>query len=171
MENRIARVRLALLAGALALGLVGGCFVKGSGPCPPGGASASYVATRPSAPTDGPGAARPIEQPASASSPAWSGGDTPARDPGCAGSEVVVFDDDGFGGRAVTVPRGRHDVPELEALGSENDTIRSVCVPSGCVVTLYEHGGFEGTTVVVRGDRTDLGEFAGSASGVEVSCM
>lgn len=156
----------ASVVAALMLSSMEGCVPLGAGGYPP---SATVVSTSPESRSQGSGTSSVGVGPTRESSTAPT---TEAPRPsGCSGPDAIVYDDDGFQGRAVLVPRGRHDVGELEALGSENDTIRSVCVPAGCVVTLFEHGGFEGETRVFRADTPGLAEFAGSASSVDVTCM
>lgn len=81
---------------------------------------------------------------------------------------VRVFSDDNFQGPSHDLVAGRLDRSQLEAMGVENDTIRSVCVPPGWRVTLYEDEGFTGRTLELSASSGALGDFAQSATSVEV---
>jgi hypothetical protein len=79
-----------------------------------------------------------------------------------------LFDDTNFQGRAVDLVAGRYDLPQLEASGMENDSTRSICVPAGWRVTLYQNAGVDGETREITASSRDLGDFQGSASAVVV---
>lgn len=79
-----------------------------------------------------------------------------------------VFLDDGFQGEAHDLPAGRHDRANLEAMGIQNDSIRSVCVPPGWRVTLHEDEGFTGRTMDLTTSAGNLGDFAQSATAIVV---
>jgi hypothetical protein len=81
-----------------------------------------------------------------------------------------VFDDDNFAGRSAQLAPGRYDLEQLESLGSENDTITSICVAPGCSVTLYEDFRFQGRSIVVTADARALPEFSRTASSLMIAC-
>jgi hypothetical protein len=84
-------------------------------------------------------------------------------------SVVRLFDDTGFHGRATDVPAGRFDLAQLEAMGMENDSTRSVCVPPGWRVTLFQHAGFDGEVRELTASSADLGDFQGTMSSIMVT--
>lgn len=69
--------------------------------------------------------------------------DAPPRPPSRLGSPKV-FDGWNYLGRAQSLPNGRWDVDELDEVG--NDAISSIEIPQGCMVTVYQHGGFRGAS-------------------------
>jgi hypothetical protein len=104
---------------------------------------------------------------AEASGGAGAGSATTAAGGAC--SVVRLFDDTDFHGRATDLPAGRFDLAQLEASGMENDTTRSVCVPPGWRVTLFQHAGFSGESRELSASSADLGDFQGSTSSIVVT--
>jgi peptidyl-Asp metalloendopeptidase len=72
---------------------------------------------------------------------------TPPPPPPTAGS-VKVFQHCAFGGYSATLAVGSYNLSRLTSLGVRNDDLSSIQVPSGYRVTLYQHDGFTGNTVV-----------------------
>ncbi|WKD32594.1 hypothetical protein [Streptomyces xanthophaeus] len=81
------------------------------------------------------------------------------------GDRVVLFADRNFLGLAQFLAVGSYDSSDL-SIG--NDVVRSVKVPSGLVVRLYEHWHFQGAHLDVGQDDPDLGEWARAASSAVV---
>jgi len=69
---------------------------------------------------------------------------------------VKVFQHCDFGGYSATLPVGSYDLPQLNALGVKNDDLSSVQVPKGYRVTLFQHAGFTGNTVIKTQDEKCL---------------
>jgi hypothetical protein len=84
---------------------------------------------------------------------------------GPAPTRVYAFSSGGFTGSFQAFAPGRYDMSQL-TLG--NDTIRSLQVPEGWRVTLYQHVGFAGTTQEVTRDASELGSMSGQASSLVV---
>jgi hypothetical protein len=62
---------------------------------------------------------------------------------------VLLYEHGTYGGRVQSLQPGRYDMGQL-LVG--NDAISSLQVPSGWSVTLYEHGGFNGSSKVFTAD-------------------
>ncbi|WP_224369081.1 Vps62-related protein [Hyalangium versicolor] len=76
---------------------------------------------------------------------------------GLAGEEsVLVYTQNGFQGLSQQFVAGRYDMGQLTV---GNDTIRSVKVPAGFQVTLYEHAAFGGQRLVLTQDTDLSGQF------------
>lgn len=135
--------------GGLFFLLLGACTVVTTGSGTPGGA----VVTS-SAPAGGESSGAPVAPTGTSA--------------GGACASVRLFDDTSFQGRSVELGPGRYDLPQLEASGMENDSTRSICVPAGWRVTLFQNAGFDGETREVTAPSSDLGDFQGSASAIVV---
>ena len=68
----------------------------------------------------------------------------------------TVHGDAGFTGPSAQLAAGSYDLPQLQAVGIANDSISSIRVPSGYVVTAYADAGFGGTSWTFRADNTNL---------------
>jgi hypothetical protein len=68
----------------------------------------------------------------------------------------TVYGDANFTGPSAQLAVGNYDLAQLQALGIANDTISSIRVPSGYVVTGYADAGFAGTAWTFRADNTNL---------------
>lgn len=62
-------------------------------------------------------------------------------------SNPVLYSNDSFGGRSLSISR---DIPNLHYLGMGDDA-SSVCVPSGWRVVLYRDSNYRGATLELRG--------------------
>jgi hypothetical protein len=71
---------------------------------------------------------------------------------------ITVYQDCNFGGYAVKLPPGSYDLAELNRRGIRNDDLSALRVPPGWKVTLYEHAGFSGRSLVVTTDNRCLVE-------------
>ncbi|MEZ4394002.1 MAG: hypothetical protein R3A48_23255 [Polyangiales bacterium] len=112
------------------------------------------------------GAGEPPSHAAPAATLASSGGGAQGEAAPCATARVFL--DDQFQGASRELAAGRYDRANLEAMGVENDTVRSVCVPPGWRVTLYEDEGFAGRTLELTQSSGALGDFAQSATAIVV---
>ncbi len=137
--------------------VVAGCAVKAPGPVSQGGGAGVPQASS-GAMADGSGGG------AGGAMGGGAGGGV------CPPGRVVVFNDEGYHGESLALAPGRYDVDHFDQSAVPNDSIRSVCVPAGCTVTLYEHGGFGGQTHTFTQPTPSLGDFGGSASGAVVVC-
>ena len=83
---------------------------------------------------------------------------------------VKVFQHCSFGGYSASLPVGNYDLPKLRSLGVQNDDLSSLQVPKGYRVTLFQHAGFTGKTVIKTTDETCLvnQSFNDSASSIKV---
>ncbi len=72
-------------------------------------------------------------------------------------NEVTVFADCNFGGESVAFEIGRYDFGAFTSR-FPNDRLSSIDVPSGLKVTLYQHGGFNGRSLVLTNDDTCLND-------------
>ncbi|MCL2714907.1 MAG: OmpA family protein [Alphaproteobacteria bacterium] len=72
-------------------------------------------------------------------------------------TSVVVYEENNYGGRNQSFGVGSFDVQNLDIIG--NDAIRSVKVPGGLQVELYENGHFEGRKKVLTQDTPALSDF------------
>ncbi|WP_434041153.1 MULTISPECIES: basic secretory protein-like protein [Sorangium] len=72
-------------------------------------------------------------------------------------SGITVYENSGFGGRAVMLDRGVYDLIDLRARAVANDWISSIQVPAGYTVTVYYDAGFTGTSVQYTSDASTLG--------------
>ncbi|QIS17622.1 hypothetical protein [Nocardia terpenica] len=70
------------------------------------------------------------------------------------GANAVVYTDPGLQGDYQSMPPGRYDTADLTV---PNDSIRSVAVPQGLRVTVFEHSGFTGDSAVIDADTQLLG--------------
>lgn len=69
---------------------------------------------------------------------------------------ITVYPDCNFAGQAVSLPPGAYDLAELNRRGIRNDAVSAVRVPAGLKITLYEHAGFRGRTLVLTTDNRCL---------------
>lgn len=63
-----------------------------------------------------------------------------------------VFQHCNFDGYAVSLPPGRYDLNELQRRGMRNDDLSAIQVARGFEVVLFEHAGFRGRRLAVRGN-------------------
>lgn len=78
--------------------------------------------------------------------------------------KVTLYEHAGFEGASKTFTTGSYDMSEL---GIPNDSLSSVRVSAGCMVTLYEHD-FEGASRVLTHDRGELPDFNDTVSSLSV---
>ncbi len=79
---------------------------------------------------------------------------------------VTLFADPNFAGKSQVLAVGRYDVAQL---GIADETLSSLRVPKGLVVTLYEHSGFRGRSVSFTADTSNVGDFNDRTSSVVVA--
>ena len=85
-------------------------------------------------------------------------------------SVVTVYSDMNYGGYAVGLPLGEHDMAALAAYGIINDDISSLKVPSGYKVTLYDNSGFGGESRTYTSDASYVGDdFNDRCTSIKVS--
>jgi hypothetical protein len=117
-----------------------------------------------------------IDDPASALMPAdyaakqglrYPAGQLPAVLPKPFPGPAVVFDKISYTGNSQILRLGSYD-DGLGQLLIGNDAIRSVQVPAGLVVRLYEHFHFQGQFIDIRDDTPDLGSWDAKASSLIV---
>ena len=85
-------------------------------------------------------------------------------------SVVTVYSDMNYGGYAVGLPLGEHDMAALAAYGIINDDISSLKVPSGYKVTLYDNSGFGGDSRTYTSDASYVGDdFNDRCTSIKVS--
>ncbi|MFE5535473.1 hypothetical protein [Streptomyces sp. NPDC056492] len=70
------------------------------------------------------------------------------------GLRAVVFTQAEFKGESQSLAPGRYDIGDLIL---PNDSISSVIVAKGLKVTLFEHGGFTGTSAVINSNAGAFG--------------
>jgi len=71
--------------------------------------------------------------------------------------KVKVYEECNYTGKFSALSVGKYDIQKI---GLNNDSISSIRIPPGLTVTLYEHAGFKGQSVVLTADNpclTDLG--------------
>ncbi len=105
-----------------------------------------------------------IDDPASAALPAgfaaregiaYPAGQMPAVPPKPFPGPVMIFDQVNYAGNSQILRRGQYD-QGLGQLTVGNDAIKSVQVPAGLVVRLYEHFHFQGQFIDIRDSTQDL---------------
>ena len=85
-------------------------------------------------------------------------------------SVVTVYSDMNYGGYAVGLPLGEHDMAALAAYGIINDDISSLKVPAGYKVTLYDNSGFGGESRTYTSDASYVGDdFNDRCTSIKVS--
>lgn len=85
-------------------------------------------------------------------------------------SVVTVYSDMNYGGYAVGLPLGEHDMASLAAYGIINDDISSLKVPAGYKVTLYDDAGFGGESRTYTSDASFVGsDFNDRCTSIKVS--
>ena len=85
-------------------------------------------------------------------------------------SVVTVYSDMNYGGYAVGLPLGEHDMAALAAYGIINDDISSLKVPAGYKVTLYDNSGFGGDSRTYTSDASYVGDdFNDRCTSIKVS--
>jgi hypothetical protein len=80
-------------------------------------------------------------------------------------TKVYAFSDGGFTGSFQAFGPGSYNMSQL-TIG--NDAIRSLRVPEGWRVTLYQHASFAGSTQEVTRDAAELGSMSGAVSSLVV---
>lgn len=82
---------------------------------------------------------------------------------------VLVYFEENFKGRPVhlEVPCELNGSARLKEKGIKNDSIMSMKIPDGVVVTLYAADGFSGKSQEFTGKAADLGELKGQASSLK----
>ncbi|WP_437672113.1 basic secretory protein-like protein [Sorangium sp. So ce131] len=83
-------------------------------------------------------------------------------------SGITVYENAGFGGRAVVLDRGTYNVSDLGARAVGNDWISSIQVPAGYTVTVYPHSPFSGTPTVFTANAASLGALDDQISSIVV---
>ncbi|WP_326734087.1 hypothetical protein [Streptomyces sp. NBC_01022] len=87
----------------------------------------------------------------------------PATPPEPLPGPVTVYDQVSFAGDSQTLAPGKYDNAEGN-ITIGNDSIRSLQLPAGMVVRLYEHFHFQGQFIDVRETTADLNQWAAKAS-------
>jgi hypothetical protein len=82
---------------------------------------------------------------------------------------VLVYFEENFKGRPVhlEVPCELNNAARLKEKGIKNDSIMSMKIPDGVVVTLYNADGFGGASKEFTGKAATLGELKGQASSLK----
>ncbi|MGK4007165.1 basic secretory protein-like protein [Sorangium sp. So ce1036] len=83
-------------------------------------------------------------------------------------SGIAVYENPGFGGRAVVLDRGQYDASDLGARAIGNDWISSIQVPPGYTVTVYYDSPFSGTSIQYTADAATLGAMNDQISSIVV---
>ncbi|XYI00753.1 basic secretory protein-like protein [Sorangium sp. So ce1128] len=83
-------------------------------------------------------------------------------------SGITVYENAGFGGRAVVLDRGEYDLLDMRARAIANDWISSIQVPPGYTVTAYYDAGYTGTSVQYTSDTPTLGAMNDQISSIVV---
>ncbi|WP_437941640.1 basic secretory protein-like protein [Sorangium sp. So ce341] len=83
-------------------------------------------------------------------------------------SGITVYENAGFGGRAVMLDRGEYDLIDMRARAIANDWISSIQVPPGYTVTAYYDAGYTGTAVQYTSDTPTLGAMNDQISSIVV---
>jgi len=82
------------------------------------------------------------------------------------GSMVTIYQDASYSWVSKSLSVGNYDINQL---GISNDSLSSLKVPSGMKVTLYEHAGFQGKTLVITDDTVFVGDsFNDKTSSIKV---
>ena len=87
-----------------------------------------------------------------------------AAEPAATG--VTIFTDPEFAGKSQVLAVGRYDVAQL---GIADESLSSLRVPAGLVVTLHEHSGFRGRSVSFKADTSNVGDFNDRTSSIVVA--
>jgi len=83
-------------------------------------------------------------------------------------SVVIVYTNRDFNGNPITLARGRHDYYKIADQLKINDAIKSIKIPPGYTVTVWEHNR-QGKTTTFKADTPYVGdEFSNIISSVEV---
>ncbi|MEU9092303.1 hypothetical protein [Streptomyces sp. NPDC048428] len=121
-------------------------------------------------------ASEAIEHPATAKRPAsyaaekgtvYPAGLMPATPPEPRPGPVTVYDQVSFAGHSQTLAPGKYDNAEGN-ITIGNDSIRSLQLPAGMVVRLYEHFHFQGQFIDIRETTADLNQWAAKASSLAI---
>ena len=82
---------------------------------------------------------------------------------------VLVYFEENFKGKSVRleVPCELNNGARLKEKGIPNDSIQSMKIPDGIVVTLFEAAGFAGKSQSFTGKAATLGELKGQASSIK----
>ena len=67
------------------------------------------------------------------------------------GNDVIIYADCGYAGKNAKLGIGSWNINTLSATIG-NDIMSSIKIPAGYKVTLYEHGNFQGRSIVFTGD-------------------
>lgn len=81
-------------------------------------------------------------------------------------STIEVYGDANYQGKSQTFGVGKYDVKDLNVVG--NDAISSIKVHGDVEVVAYEDGGFQGASIIVRGDANGLADWNDRISSLEV---
>ncbi|NBO98856.1 MAG: hypothetical protein EBU90_01840 [Proteobacteria bacterium] len=79
--------------------------------------------------------------------------------------KATFYENCDFSGASKELGKGKYNADKIGG----HDRISSVKVPSGLKVTLYEHDGFTGDTLVLTGDNKCLSNFNDMTSSIEIS--
>ena len=72
---------------------------------------------------------------------------------------IRLFGDLNYGGPSIGV---NGDTPDIRSLGTEwNDTVTSIQIPAGTVITIYRNINYGGQSLVLNGDTPDLRTYKG----------
>ncbi|MET7424269.1 discoidin domain-containing protein [Dactylosporangium sp. NPDC005555] len=74
--------------------------------------------------------------------------------PGATGP--TLYTDPNYGGASASLGVGSYDLPQLQAAGIANDSVSSIRVPAGYLVTAYLDADFKGTAWTITADTADL---------------
>jgi hypothetical protein len=82
---------------------------------------------------------------------------------------ILVYFEENFKGRParLEVPCELNNAARLKEHGIKNDSIMSMNIPDGVVVTLYNADGFAGASKEFTGKAATLGELKGQASSIK----
>lgn len=83
-------------------------------------------------------------------------------------SEILIYQHANYSGAVKSLAVGNYDINQL---GIPNDSLSSLKVPSGIKVTLYEHAGFNGETLVITKDTSFVDSFNDKTSSIKVESI
>jgi hypothetical protein len=84
--------------------------------------------------------------------------------------KVILYTQCNYGGRATALPIGDYTLGNLQSMGHDNDTCRSIKIPDGLKITMYQHGDYQGWEYTLTDSNPCLeGQYKDNLSSCRVS--
>lgn len=92
---------------------------------------------------------------------AWGKGSTPMPQAGTTNGGPTFYQNNFYGGNAVTLAAGNYTMAQMVSAGIPNDSVSSIKVPTGYTVTGYQNDNYGGTAWNFTYDNADLTQISG----------